>query len=88
MAYEILDPERIQPARATRKIEWPVSLKTRMRFRDLLYELVDLEMEPQTPEVLERMASLREDISSLPGYPRNAHPERDLIVPVTTTEHH
>jgi hypothetical protein len=66
-------------------IEWSVSLKTHMRFRDLLSELVELELEPQDPEVKTRMAILQDDIRHLPGYPRKYDPDRDTIVPVTTS---
>ena len=69
-----------------REIRWEVSLRTRMRFWDLLAELVDLELEPTSPELLERMEALRCDIRALPGYPRQYDPERDLIVPITTSE--
>lgn len=86
MKYEILDPSRIQrPDRRERRIEWPCSLKTRMRFRELLTRLVELEWETQTPEVLAEMEALRDDIRSLPGYPRRYDHGRDVIVPVTTT---
>jgi hypothetical protein len=57
-----------------------------MKFRDLLHELVDLETAPQDLEVQARMEMLREEIRALPGYPRGYHPERDVIVPVTTSE--
>ncbi len=68
-----------------RKIEWPVSLRTKMKFTDLLNELVALELEPQEPETLARMAALRDEIRSLPRFPRKFHPERDVIVPVVTS---
>lgn len=57
-----------------------------MRFYSLLAELVDLDLEPYSPEVEERRAVLQDDIRALPGYPRRYHPENDLIVPVTTSE--
>ena len=87
MYYEILDPQRIQRlAQQGRKIEWPCSLRTHMRFRDLLTELVELELADQRdPEVQNRMAGLRDDIRHLPGYPSAYDIERDVIVPVTTT---
>lgn len=81
--WEILDPRRIrQPGR---RIEWPVSARTRMKFRDLLGELVALEQEPQEPEILARMEALREDIRALPGYPKRYDPDRDWICPVTNS---
>lgn len=80
----ILDPRRIQRPQE-RRIEWQCSLSTRMRFRDLLNELVDLEAEPWSMEVEARMEALRDDIRHLPGYPQNYDPDRTVIVPVTTT---
>lgn len=80
----ILDPKRVTTG--GRRIEWPVSHRTRMRFRELLFELVDLEGADQTDrEVQDRMAALRDAIRSLPGFPRAFDPERDTIIPVTTT---
>jgi len=80
----ILDPRRfIKPGR---RIEWSVSLRVRMKFRELLHELVDLEQEVESPGVKQRMLSLREDIRALPGFPKRYDPDRDLIVPVTTSE--
>lgn len=84
MSYEILDPQRIERSQG-RTIRWSCSLRTRMRFRELLSELVELESDPQTPEVANRMAGLRDDIRHLPGYPRRYDPDRDTIVPVTTS---
>jgi hypothetical protein len=70
-----------------RRIEWRVSRRTHQRFRELLHELLDTEYESQSdPEVQARMEMLREEIRALPGYPKRYHPERDLIVPVVTTE--
>lgn len=63
-----------------------MSLRVKMKFWSLLEELVDLEQEPASPECEERMEALREDIRSLPGYPRRYDPEADLIVPVTSSE--
>lgn len=80
----ILDPRRF--ARRGRRIEWPVSLRVRNKFRDLLGELVDLEQEPHSDAVEKRMEALREDIRALPGFPKRYDPERDLIVPITTSE--
>jgi len=68
-----------------REIRWEVSLRVRMRFRELLSELVDLEQEVPSDEVSLRMEALREEIRSLPGFPRRFDPERDTIVPVTTS---
>lgn len=89
MRWQVLDAEELRRNRRRRegehRIEWPVSLRTRMRFRSLLHELVDLETWPQTPELLLRMEALREEIRGLPGFPRRYDPERDLIVPVTTS---
>lgn len=80
----ILDARRIR--RPGRRIEWRVSQRVHMRFRELLHELVELEYADQDdPEVQQRMEALREDIRALPGYPRRYHPDYDLIVPVTTT---
>ena len=56
-----------------------------MRFRDLLSERMDLEQEPQSFEVLARTQALEEDIRALPGYPKKYDPDRDVIVPVTTS---
>ena len=84
MRYEILDPRRIRRAEG-RVIPWRCSLSVHMRFRDLLFELVDLENEPPTPEVQNRMAILQDEIRSLPDFPRNYDPERDEIEPVTTS---
>ncbi len=79
----ILDPNRIYRGR---RIEWPVSRRTHFKFRELLEELVDLELkDKQDPYIQDRMATLRDDIRHLPGYPRKYDPNRDLIVPVVTT---
>ena len=84
MRYAVLNPQRIQ--RRERRIEWPCSLRTRMKFRALLAELVDLEQDNQRdPQVLQAMEALREDIRSLPGFPRKFDPDRDVVVPVTTS---
>lgn len=84
--YQVLDPSRIvRGNRPGRRIEWRVSLRTQMRFRSLLGELVDLEGEPASPEREARAEALREDIRALPGFPVRYHPEDDLIVPVTTS---
>ncbi|MFQ6030818.1 MAG: hypothetical protein ACE5Q6_25390 [Dehalococcoidia bacterium] len=81
----ILGRSRIR--RQERRIEWPVSRRTHFKFQELLQELVYLETRDQTdPIVLDRMACLRDDIRHLPGYPRDYHPEWDVIVPVVTTE--
>lgn len=83
---QIMDPRRlVRPRAHERRIAWRVDLKTRMKFRDLLMELVDLECDPPSYERERRMESLRDDIRSLPGYPRSYDPERDVIVPVTTS---
>ncbi len=68
-----------------REIQWQVSLRTRMKFRELLHELVELETWPVTEELLVRMENLREEIRGLPGFPRRFDAERDTIVPVTTS---
>jgi hypothetical protein len=57
-----------------------------MRFRSLLFELVDLEQEPWSLEVANRQAALQDEIRSLPNFPTHYDPERDLIVPLTTSE--
>ena len=75
-----------EPPRNMRRIEWRVSLRTQMKFYDLLGELVDLEGYPRDAEIEARMEALRDDIRALPGYPRKYHPDRDLIVPVVTSE--
>lgn len=89
MRWQILDPEVLRRNRARRegerRIEWPCSLRVRMQFRSLLHELVELETWPATEEREIRMERLREEIRSLPGFPRRYDPERDLIVPVTTS---
>ena len=69
-----------------RTIEWRVSLRVKHQFYDLLHELVELEHVPWEPEVASRMEALRDDIRALPGYPRRYDPERDVIVPVVTSE--
>lgn len=80
----ILDPSRVQ--RRGKTIQWECSLKTRMRFRDFLHRLVDLEgYPPSDPEVQNEMEALREEIRALPGFPRRYDPDYDVIVPVTTT---
>jgi len=80
----ILDPSRVR--RPGRCIEWRVSWKVRQRFRELLHELVELEYANQRDSgVLQRMEGLRDAIRHLPGYPRRYNPERDTIVPITTT---
>jgi hypothetical protein len=77
----ILDPKRI--VRSERRIEWRVSRKTHFRFRELLMELVDREHQnPHDPD----LEALRDDIRHLPDFPRGYDPERDVIVPVVTTE--
>jgi len=83
-AFAILDPNRL--VRRGRTIEWPVSRRIYLKFRDLLQELVDAEsLDQSDPEVRNRMETLRDDIRHLPGYPRSYDPEHDLIVPVVTT---
>jgi hypothetical protein len=57
-----------------------------MRFRTLLYELVDLEQESPSPEIAARQAALQDEIRSLPGFPTRFDPELDLIVPITTSK--
>ena len=82
--FAILDPNRV--VKRGRTINWDVSRRTYLRFRELLEALVDAELEAQDlPEVQQRMATLRDDIRHLPGYPRGYDPEHDLIVPVVTT---
>jgi len=56
-----------------------------MKFRSLLHERVDLEQEPPSFEVESRMRALEEEIQSLPGFPKGYDPERDLIVPMTSS---
>lgn len=86
-AEQFIDPRRILRAGPpARRIEWRVSLRTKGRFYALLAELVDLEQEPLTPELWNRVETLRDEIRALPGYPKRYHPENDLIVPVTTSE--
>ena len=89
MRFQVLDTAELRRNRRRREghreIHWQVSLRTRMKFRTLLHELVDLETYPMTEETLLRMESLREEIRGLPGYPRRYDPERDTIVPVTTS---
>ena len=85
--WEVLDRSRIvRGRRRGRRIEWRVSLRTKMQFYSLLAELVDLEQEPASPEREERRAVLQDEIRALPSFPRRYHPEDDLIVPVTTSE--
>jgi len=84
MPIPVIDPQRIQ--RRERQIPWPCSLRVRMKFRSLLAELVDLEQEsPSDPDVQQHMESLREEIRALPGFPKRYDPERDVIVPCTTS---
>jgi len=84
LVVPVLDRSRLR--RWRRRIEWPVSRRVHLRFRELLHELVDLESGDQTDrELQQRMESLREDIRALPGFPVRYHPEKDLIVPITTT---
>ena len=84
MPIPVIDPQRIQ--RRERQIPWPCSLRVRMKFRSLLAELVDLEQEsPSDPDVQQHMESLREEIRALPGFPKRYDPERDVIVPRTTS---
>jgi len=79
-----LDPQRIQ--RPGRRIEWPCSLSTRMRFREMLTRLVECEsLSQRDPEVQQEMEALREDLRALPGFPKRYDVERDWIVPITTT---
>jgi hypothetical protein len=56
-----------------------------MRFRSLLHERVELEAEPASFEVESRMRALEEEIASLPGFPRGYDPDRDVIVPLTSS---
>lgn len=80
----VLDRRRVRTR--GRRIEWPVSYRTLQRFREALHELVELEDADQTsPWVRQRMEALRDDIRSLPGYPRGYDPENDLIVPTLTS---
>jgi hypothetical protein len=84
--WDVLDTRLIPRTGTERRIEWPCSLRTRMKFRALLAELVDLEQESQRdPDVQAKMEALREDIRSLPGFPKRFDLDRDLIVPVTTS---
>lgn len=84
--YQILDPRRIiRGQRRGRRIEWPVSSRTHLKFRALLEELVGLEQEPEGPEREARAEALREDIRHLPGFPQRFHPVDDTIVPVVTS---
>jgi len=89
MSWQVLDTSELIRNRRRREgerpIEWRLSLRTRMQFRALLHELVERETYPQTLENEMRMQNLREEIRSLPGFPRRYDPERDLIVPVTTS---
>jgi len=85
MPIEILDPQRIQRPHQGRKIEWHCSLRVRMKFRSLLQELVDLEGEPQDAECHNRAEALRDEIRSLPRFPIGFDPERDVIIPVTSS---
>jgi len=87
MPVPILDPHRIRrPHRTGKRIEWSVSRRTHLRFRELLHELVELEDYDQTdPYVRERIATLQDDIRHLPGYPCSYDCERDVIVPTVTT---
>lgn len=89
MRYAVLDPAELRRNRARRegerRIEWRVSLRTRMLFRTLLQELVELESWPQTLETAQRMEFLREEIRGLPGFPKRYNERTDLIVPVTTS---
>ena len=92
MRWEILDAKALrrnrdyhEGGRTPRRIEWHCSLRVRMKFRSLLQELVDLETWPATEEREMRMEALREEIRCLPGFPRRYDPERDLIVPVTSS---
>jgi len=85
MAYDILDPSRIERIRRGRKIPWTCSLRTRMKFRSLLQELVDLEQEPQDQECHNRAEALRDEIRSLPRFPVGYDPERDVIIPITSS---
>ena len=68
-----------QPFPTTHRVEWRCSASTYQRFLDLTSCLDDLD--PDDPE----SECLRDDIRSLPGYPLQADPHRDLIVPVITT---
>jgi hypothetical protein len=89
MNWQILDTADLRRNRARRegerRIEWRVSLRNRMKFRALLHERIELESWPQTPEIQLRMQLLEEEIRSLPGFPRRFDPDRDLIIPVTTS---
>ena len=80
----VYDPSRLARGR---QIEWRVSRRTHLRFRELLLALVETELEDQTSyEVQNRAATLRDDIRHLPGYPQHYNPELDVIIPVVTTE--
>ena len=89
MRYQVLDTAELRRNRARRegerRIEWRCSLRTRMAFRSLLQELVELESYPQTLETEMRMERLREEIRGLPGFPKRYNVNLDLIVPVTTS---
>lgn len=83
-AVHILPTSRVR--RRGRKIEWRVSRRVHSRFMELITELVELELAPQQdPEVQNRMATLRDDIRHLPGFPQRYNPDFDVIYPVTTT---
>jgi len=82
--FAILDPNRV--VKRGRTINWDVSRRTYLRFREPLETLVDLELADLTdPQVQDQMATLRDDIRHLPGFPRGYDPEGDLIVPTVTT---
>ena len=84
--YDILDSHRIRRQNThIRRIEWRVSTRTKSRFEDMLSELLEIEG-IDDPLINSQREALQEDIRSLPGYPRGYDPDRDVIVPVPTSE--
>lgn len=82
--HQILQPNRVRLR--GKRIEWRCSYRVHQHFRELLHELVELEVAPQNDHVVQqRMEALRDAIRHLPGFPLRFDPELDTIVPVTTS---
>ncbi len=60
------------------RLEWRISRGTYLRFRDLQEQLERAEDDSR--------GALEDDIRSLPNFPYWNDPDRDVIVPVITSE--
>ena len=72
--------------RETNRIEWRCSRDNYYRCLEMYKRLAELEYANQAdPAVRDEAQALHDDILSLPGFPQHWDPNRDMVVPVTTT---